>query len=99
MTKKNSKEPVSRGVLDVAVKTILEGMDNLFRDFREEMNAKFAKIDDRFNKVDEGFDRVEVELSAVKNEVKGIKAELSDTPSRREYERLKDRVDKYHPLT
>ena len=38
---------------------------------------------------------VKVELSHVKDEENGLKAELSNTPSRREFEELKTRVDKH----
>ncbi len=35
----------------------------------------------------------------VKDQIDGLKADLSDTPSRRQFEKLKAKVDKYYPLT
>jgi archaellum component FlaC len=91
MIKVNPSEPVNRGMLDEAVEAILEGMDKTVGQLRNEMNTRFDKVEDRLS-------NVEVELSHVKDEVKGLKADISTTPSRREFQDLKKRVDKHHPL-
>jgi uncharacterized protein YpuA (DUF1002 family) len=57
---------------------------------RQEMKAGFKDVDTRLG-------RVEAELHWVKDEVKGLKEEFSTTPSRQEFNRLKARVEKYHP--
>ena len=78
-------------MLDEAVNTLLEGMDKLYERFKGEMNTRFDNVENRLR-------NVEVELSHVKDEITGLKADLSDTPSRRQFEELKARVDK-HPLS
>jgi hypothetical protein len=92
MTKSDSNEPVTKGMLDDAVTAILQGMDKMFVKLQGEMV-------ERFGKVEEEICGVKVELSHVKDEIKGLKADLSVTPSRKEFEQLKTRVDKHHPLS
>jgi len=38
-------------------------------------------------------------LSHVNDEISGLKADLSTSPSRREFEELKSKVDKRYPLS
>jgi uncharacterized coiled-coil DUF342 family protein len=92
MTKSDSNEPVTKGMLDEAVSAILQGMDKMFGNLREEMGERFVKVEEEIR-------GVKVELSHVKDEIKGLKANLSVTPSRKEFEQLKTRVDKHHPLS
>ena len=44
-----------------------------FNDFREEVSARFDKVDDRFGKVDDRFDKVEKEIADVKSDLKWMK--------------------------
>jgi predicted nuclease with TOPRIM domain len=92
MAKGNQKDYITKKVLDEAVETILKGMDNLFDKFKGEMYARFENVENRL-------DRIEAELSYVKDEIKGLKADFSTTPSRREFEELKVRVEKHYPLS
>lgn len=80
--------PVTNKTLDEAVDTILQGMDKLITNFREEVRVGFKKTELRF-------DRVEAEISGVKDDINGLTAELSDTVSRKEFTRLQTKVDKY----
>lgn len=96
MTKVASKEPVNRGMLDEAVQAILEGMDRMVGGLRSEMNSQFEKVDENIRNIEAKVDQTKKEL---KDEVGGLKAELSDTPSRRDFEELKARVDKHHPIS
>ena len=66
-----------------AAEAILAGIDGLVTDLRREMNSRFDKVD--------------VEQAHLKDQVKGLKADLSDNPSRKQFEELKARVDRYHP--
>ena len=81
---------VTKEMLDKAVEVILEGVDKLFGGLRGEMTALRREMNERF-------DKVEVELSHVKDTVRGLKVDLFDTPTRRDFEELKARVDKHHP--
>ena len=58
---------------------------------RAEMNTRFDEVDNRLRKV-------EVELSFVKDEMNGLKADLSTTPSRREFQELKSKVEKHYTI-
>ena len=96
MAESDSNEPVTRGMLDEAVQAILEGMDGMVEGFRNEVNQHFEKVDNRFDNLGAKIDLTRKEF---KDEIDGLKADLSDTPSRREYQELKARVDKHHPLS
>jgi len=49
-----------------------------------------------FDLMGERIDNLEIEITNVKDTVNGLKAELSDTPSRSEFNEFKRRVDRYH---
>ena len=93
---------VTRGMLDEAVDALLKGMDSLYEKFKSEMNSQIGylrgEMNTRFGKVEDEIHGVKIELSHVKDEVKGLKADLSITPSRRELEILKKKVDKHIQL-
>ncbi len=86
-------------MLDQAVEAILGGVDELLAGLRGEMNGRFDKVEGRLEKVELRLDKVEVELAHVKDTVNGLIADLAESPSRREFEQLKTRVDKHHPLS
>ena len=92
MAKNSNEEYVTKATLNDAVDTILTGMNNIVEGLEGKMNTRFDRVENRLK-------TVEVELSYVKDEIKGLKADLSDTPSRREFEKLKTRVDKHYPLS
>ena len=98
MTETDHNEPVTRGMLDEAVNALLKGMDNLYERFKGEMNNLKNEMNIRFGKVEEEIHSVKVELSHVKDDINGLKADLSDTPSRREFEKLKEKVDEHTQL-
>ena len=88
-------EPITRSMLDEVIDAILDGVGSMFKDVRGHLDG----MDTRFDKVEGRLDRLEVGQSYIKDLINGLKADLSDTPSRRQFEKLKARVDKYHPLT
>ena len=92
MSKRDANKAVTKEVLDDAAATIIKGMDNLFEDLRWEIKRNLDEIKS-------GQQELKVSISYLKDEVKGLKADLSDTPSRRQLHELKERVDKYHPLS
>ncbi len=86
MTNKSDKELVTRGMLDDAVKAILEGMDRLFGGLKAEFGGLKAEMNEKF-------DKIETDISYIKHDIRDIKAELSDTPSKREFNELKEKVE------
>ena len=96
MAKNDQNEPVTRKMLSQAVDAILKGMDKLVGDLKSEMNLRFKSVDARFDKVEDRLDDLKSGQRWLKDDIGGLKAELSDTPSRREFEDLKSRVNKYH---
>ena len=91
MTTADSNGLITRKMLDQAVDTILESVTRLLVGLAAEMNKHFDKIEHRLQKV-------EKELSSVKDEVKASNARRSNAPSRQEFNELKARVDRSHPL-
>jgi peptidoglycan hydrolase CwlO-like protein len=53
------------------------------------MNSKFAKVDKRFDKLETGQKDLQRQINDLKY----------DTPTQKEFDNLKRKVDKYHPLT
>jgi predicted nucleic acid-binding Zn-ribbon protein len=75
-------------------------LEELAEFFSSEIKPEFEKIDDRLNKLEAGQSRLENNVARlevgqghIREEIKELKADLSDTPSRREFEELKHRVD------
>jgi archaellum component FlaC len=87
----DAKEPITRETLDEAVDVILEAVTRLLVGLAGEMTKRFDKGEARLHKI-------ETELSSVKDGMKASKSKLSTTPSRREFNELKTRVDRSHPL-
>ena len=67
------------------------------KDLENRLQFRFTKVDKRFASIDKRLAKLEVGQAHIGDQINGLKADLSDTPSRREFEQLKARVDKYHP--
>ena len=91
-TESRLAKPVTKGMLDDAVDTLLKGMDNLYDRFKGELDRGIEKVEARL-------DNLERDMSFVKRDIRDIKADLSDTPTRKEFTELKSRVDRYHPAS
>ena len=83
--------------LDEVVRAILAGTEGLINNLRREMISGFQKMDKRFKGVDNRLNKLEVGQSHLKDQIDGLKADLSETPSRREFQQLKSKVDRHHP--
>lgn len=86
-----SSKPVTKkdveGVIIDASHTILTGVSLLLKNFaRKDDLEKLATKDD-----------LKREISFVRDDIKGLKGDLSNTPSRKQFEELKRKVDRYHP--
>jgi len=74
----------------------------MFKDLQmraDGMDKRFDGMHKRFDKVDRRLDTLEVGQAHLKDQLNGSKADLTDTLTRRQFEKLKVRVDRYHPLT
>lgn len=87
-------------MLNEAVDTILEGMERLMdgkiKESKQRTDGKLATLgNDIRQEIKDESKRLE---AIIKDETDGLKAELSKTVSRKEFNELKGKVDKYHPL-
>jgi hypothetical protein len=82
MTKKDPKAFVTNETLDQtvgeAVDTILTGMDNIVAGLKDEMKTGFKQVNTRL-------DKVEADVLYMKDDIKGLTADLSDVPTRKEF--------------
>ena len=83
MAKVDPNEPITRKILDEAVEAILDGINRMFTG----MNKRFDGIDARF-------DNLEAGQRILQRKIKDLKYNV---PTRKEFNELKARVDKYHP--
>lgn len=96
-TKPATAEDVKSIVTEVvgeASKAILEGMDTMFG----ERDKRFNSIENTLKDNTKRLDKIESEVFFIKQDVKDIKADLSDTPSRREFNDLKTKVEEHLAL-
>lgn len=89
MTKKDPKAFVTNESLDDAVGTILRGMDNMFENITTKDDL--ATTEKRLSK---RLDKVESDIYFVGQDIKDIKSDLSDTPTLRQFNTLKAKVNK-----
>ncbi len=71
-------------IVEDATDKILKGMDRMFNNFRKEMYQNFATKED-----------LKREIGWVRDDIKGLEADLSNVPTRTEFNQLKARVDKH----
>lgn len=100
MIKNDPKAFVTNGVLtetlDDAVDTLLQGMDNML----EEQKKIFVTKEDLRGVRDEmkllaTKEDLKREVSWLKDDIRGLTADLSGVPSKKEFNKLKEKVDKY----
>jgi len=87
MAKLDPNAAVTNKTLQEAVDGIMEGMDRIIKETR--MGFKYV-MENVATKKD-----LKREVGWLKDDIKGLTADLSDTPTRKEFNKLQDRVDKY----
>jgi len=97
MTKKDPSAFITNEVLNDAIDTILEGMDNMLIEQKKIFATKedlkqCATKEDLKDLVTK--DDLKREVSWLRDDIKGLSADLSNTPNRKEFNGLKGRVDK-----
>lgn len=97
MSKKDPKAFVTNEVLDEtlgeAVETILKGMDTMFKEERKYNSQTFATKEDLKEFATKG--ELKAEISWIRDDIKGLTGELSKTVSKKDFNQLKSKVDKY----
>ena len=88
MVKRDPKTLVTKKMLDQAVDAILKGVERMF-------DKQNKRIDRRFKRVDQRFDRLETDVRDIRRRVIDLEV---DIPTRKAFDDLKTRVDKFHPL-
>jgi hypothetical protein len=94
MANGSDNDYVTKSTLNEAIDAILEGMGKMFGEMRSDMGQMGRDINSRFDLLEAKINQTKNEL---KDEIDGLKADLSTTPSREEFEELKQRVDKQYP--
>ncbi|MBI3397105.1 hypothetical protein HY045_01365 [Candidatus Woesebacteria bacterium] len=97
MTKQDPKALVTNEILGEAVQTILERMDNMFKEERKYSSQTFATKED-LSKVKEEMvtkEDLKREVSWLRDDIGGLTADLSGVPTKKEFNELKGKVDKY----
>ena len=94
-----NEKPLTKSALIAALKeigvTTQDDLDKLRDDINEDFLVTLAEFYSGEIKPD--LTKFELAISSLKGERDGLKEELSDTPSRREFNNLKKRVDEYQP--
>ena len=91
--KHDPNEPITRSMLDEAIDAILEGVGSMFKN----LQGRADGMDKRFDKIDGNITKLESGQGHLAEKIKDLRADLSDTPSRREFQQLKSKVDRHHP--
>lgn len=89
------KDEVFHQMSGFHAKMTMPKLEKLQKDLRQ----GFGKVGDRLRKVESGLVKVEADITFIKRDIGDIKVNVSDTPTKKEHEELKSRVDKYHPLS
>jgi len=86
ITSDKLRDVVNEIVID-ASQTILAGVQTMFDEHNKENKKDFQRLETKVDNVEKH----------IKDDINGLKADLSDTVSRNEFNRIKSRVNKYHP--
>ncbi|MBI2009961.1 MAG: hypothetical protein HYS86_02155 [Candidatus Chisholmbacteria bacterium] len=107
MAKPNPNASVTHGHLMDAVDTIMRGIDGWMEKIDQrfkkidqrfkKIDQRFKKIDQRFKKIDQHFDKLKADVLENRRRIDDIKTDLSDTPTRKEFNELKSKVHRFHP--
>ena len=96
MTKRDPKGFVTNQVLNEVldeklkevVDVIMQGMDNLYIRFKQEVASQFKPVQ-------KDLEEVKTNTVFIKRDIKDIKEELSVTPTLRQFNELKSKVDRH----
>lgn len=83
--KQDLNKPVTLGLLHEAVDAILQGMDRMINGLKGEMNERFDKLEEKMDYSD----------GVSQHQISDLKY---DTPTQKEFDELKGRVDSFIPI-
>ena len=95
-TTKDIKKIVNKVVIGVA-HTILQGVQTMFDEHNREQEKRFGKVENRLDEMESTLTSVKNDIRYMKDDVRGLKSEFSLQVSKKEFNQLKVKVDKYYP--
>ena len=105
MADKNSKpatvDEVQRVIDKSVFKMVSEAIDAILNGMQKMFDTQDKKIDNNTNLIEQNsqkIDRLQTEFKYIRDDIKGLEGEFATTVTRPEFDSLKARVDKYHPL-
>lgn len=87
--KQDLNKPVTLGFLHEAVDAILQGTDRTIGEAKKDVAGSFKSVEERFDSLDDKIDFVHKDLQHQIGDLK------HDTPSQKEFDDLKGRVDRF----
>lgn len=85
---------VTKSMLDEAVEAILEGGGKLIEQVKNELRTEISSLRSELKSdIRDTRSELKSEIGFVKDEINGLKAEFSTTPSRKEFEEVKRKVN------
>ncbi len=64
-----------------------------FESLKQDMDKRFGEVDKRFDDVNETSDGIDSKINWIRDDIKGLTGELSKVVSKKEFNKLKQRVD------
>ena len=90
--------PTEERLVELVDETVHNRMTEFYAGMiKPEQDNMRKEIVSRLEAIDTKLAELQVEVRGVKDDTRGINAELSLTVSRKDFDELRTRVDKYHP--
>lgn len=94
------KSMVNFGMLSDATDAVLTGVQKMFDNLNEELGKNFGFVSKNFDSVNKRFEKLEDKIDFVHTDLKHQISDLKyDTPSLKDFDNLKKRVDLFHPVS
>jgi septal ring factor EnvC (AmiA/AmiB activator) len=91
--KNNTDKPITLEVLaDFWTEVALPSIDKRFIEEREITNKQFDKVSQKFKHIDDELIVIKGDIKQIKREITEVKGELSNTPTRSEFESFKTEI-------
>lgn len=94
-----AKKDIIEAIKEAGLITGRQLSDELAEFYQGFLKPEFKNVNVKLDKVEVGLNKVETEMGFVKDELKGLSAELSATPSREEFNKLKSKIDRFHLIS